>query len=39
MTAADVEHELYDLGFTAAPLDPGFDIWTMEGVCARLTRR
>jgi FkbM family methyltransferase len=39
MTAADVEHELYDLGFVAAPLDPGFDIWTMEGVCARLTRR
>ena len=37
--AADVERELADLGLAAEPLDPAFDVWTMEGVCARVVRR
>jgi len=39
VTARDVERELAELGFVAQPLDPSFDVWTMEGVCARLARR
>jgi FkbM family methyltransferase len=38
-TASDVARELHAMGFVAQPLDPGFDVWTMEGVCARLVRR
>ncbi len=38
-TATDVARELHAMGFVAQPLDPGFDVWTMEGVCARLVRR
>ena len=38
-TVTDVARELHAMGFVAQPLDPGFDVWTMEGVCARLVRR
>ena len=38
-TATDVGRELQAMGLVAQPLDPGFDVWTMEGVCARLVRR
>jgi FkbM family methyltransferase len=38
-SAAEVARELHGLGFAAEPLDPAFDLWSMEGVCARLVRR
>jgi FkbM family methyltransferase len=38
-TPGEVERELALFGFAAQPLDPSFDVWTMEGVCARLVRR
>lgn len=37
-TAAHVRDELRALGFSADPLQPEFDVWSTEGVCARLIR-
>lgn len=34
----DIERELRAQGLTAEPLEPAFDVWSTEGVCARLRR-
>lgn len=34
----DLERELIAQGLAAEPLDPAFDVWSTEGICARLRR-
>ena len=39
ISRADVEHELFEQGFTVESLDPSCDPWMTEGVSVRLRRR
>lgn len=38
ITAASIRGELESLGLAAEPLDPSIDVWTTEGISARLRR-